>query len=239
MPTQKLQLTAKMSQEKTSNSDLDLFTQAKNHFWGYAKALCPDFTVDAENKETIETLILYALRSPLFEERGKGLGYNYSLSKGIFLAGNIGSGKSLLMRILSICRFEGFSFMMKDTRQVTEEFMSLGYDVLSRYGRQAVCFRSQQKVLKHALFDDLGSESPMNYFGNEVNVMEQVILNRYGLFQMEGLLSHFTTNLDIGELQVLYGNRVYSRLYEMCNFLPLGGSANATDRRIAKAKHNN
>ncbi|MGE4587257.1 MAG: hypothetical protein AB7D05_07945 [Mangrovibacterium sp.] len=68
-------------------------------------------------------------------------------------------------------------------------------------------------------FDDLGVKQPLKYFGNDCQVMAEIILSRYELFVSKGMLTHVTTNLSASELEARYGTRVRSRLREMYNMV--------------------
>jgi len=232
----KVNTTDKKSPEKTSSYDTISLNQAKRHFLNVAKSIHAEFQIDNENKSTIEALLLYALQAQDFVESGHQIGYDYSLSKGIFLTGNIGSGKTELMRILLKCQFPCLRFGIVSTRDIAGQVLTEGYDMIQRYGKKAINYRNQEPILCHNLFDDLGSEDKINHFGNHINVMEQIILDRYEQYKRHGLLTHFTSNLDLEQIREIYGDRVHSRLHEMCNFLLLGGSAESRDRRIENAK---
>jgi DNA replication protein DnaC len=74
-------------------------------------------------------------------------------------------------------------------------------------------------------FDDLGAEQSLKYYGNECNVMGEILLSRYEYFVSHDMLTHITTNLSATEMEDLYGNRVRSRLREMFNLIAFGESA--------------
>lgn len=76
---------------------------------------------------------------------------------------------------------------------------------------------------------DLGIEQNMKHFGNESNVMAEILLSRYDLLRSAGIITHTTTNLNANELEKLYGNRVRSRLREMFNLITF--PENAKDLR--------
>ena len=69
----------------------------------------------------------------------------------------------------------------------------------------------------------------LKYFGNECNVMAEVILTRYDLFVSRKLITHITTNLAAGEIEKMYGNRLRSRIRELCNLIAFPTSA--SDKR--------
>jgi len=68
-------------------------------------------------------------------------------------------------------------------------------------------------------FDDLGVESSLKYYGNQCNVLGEILLTRYELFVAKGLLTHATTNCNSSENENFYGNRVRSRMREMFNLV--------------------
>ncbi len=61
-------------------------------------------------------------------------------------------------------------------------------------------------------FDDLGSENNTKYFGNDCNVMAEILLSQYDRFITHGTQTHITTNLSATEIEAFYGNRVRVRL---------------------------
>ena len=73
-------------------------------------------------------------------------------------------------------------------------------------------------------FDDLGTEQALKYFGNECNVMGEILLRRYEYFITHKMITHLTTNLSASELESCYGNRIRSRLREMFNLISFGTS---------------
>ena len=59
----------------------------------------------------------------------------------------------------------------------------------------------------------------MKYYGNDANIMAEILLSRYDLFIRQGMLTHATTNLSASELEAIYGNRLRSRMREMFNLI--------------------
>jgi DNA replication protein DnaC len=80
------------------------------------------------------------------------------------------------------------------------------------------------------LFDDLGLEQTPKYYGNECNVIAEILLNRYDLFVSKRMMTHITTNLSASELESIYGNRIRSRMREMFNLVAF--DRNAKDKRL-------
>lgn len=199
-----------------------------------AERMCSDYDIDDENREVITMLLKYFTGNPAFESEPELR--NPSLRKGILLAGNVGSGKTLLLDILRACHFPGQSFGRQTCRQVAQRYASEGFKEIEMFGAKAVRFEHGKKKCSHLFFDDLGAEGDMSFFGNKQNVMAEVLIDRYEHFLKNGLITHLTTNLDLDGIEQEYGNRLLSRMHQMFNFIPLGAHENSTDRRKKRLK---
>jgi len=49
--------------------------------------------------------------------------------------------------------------------------------------------------------------------------MGEILLSRYDLFINKKIVTHLTTNLSATEIENAYGNRVRSRLRQLCNLV--------------------
>lgn len=73
------------------------------------------------------------------------------------------------------------------------------------------------------LLDDLGDEDMLNDFGVKRETMGEFVTERYcRAFQENGALTHVTTNYTEDALVARYGERVVSRLHEMCIWIGTG-----------------
>jgi len=86
---------------------------------------------------------------------------------------------------------------MKTCRDVSFEVIQEGYEVIWRYSWMS--FNNHHP--KIYCFDDLGSEQSLKYFGNECNVMGEILLSRYEYFVSHVMVTHVTTNLSAPELE--------------------------------------
>lgn len=142
--------------------------------------------------------------------------HNYiNLQKGILLTGPIGCGKTTIMNLMKPIAQPEHKFFVKPTREISFEFIQDGYEVIHRYSKGKL-YQSEPKII---CFDDLGTENNLKYYGNECNVMAEILLSRYDLFTTKKLQTHITTNLSASEIENHYGNRVRSRLREMVNLI--------------------
>ena len=161
------------------------------------------FMLKNEDRKVIYKLLVYFVMD---EENCKK--QNLDPKKGILLTGPVGCGKTSLMSLMKYFAPKA-PLIMKPSREIAFEFIQNGYETISNYGKKNWQY----------CFDDLGVEQSLKYFGNECNVMGEVLLSRYDLFISQGIRTHATTNLNANELEKLYGNRVRSRLRSMFNLL--------------------
>ena len=159
--------------------------------------------------------IIFKLIAYFLKDEQTCFQFNISLNKGIMLSGPIGCGKTSLMNIMKYLTPTEHKFFVKPCRDISFEFIQDGYEVIHKYSKGKL-YVSEPKTI---CFDDLGTENNLKYFGNECNVMAEILLSRYDLFTSKKLLTHITTNLSASEIEINYGNRVRSRLREMINLI--------------------
>lgn len=168
------------------------------------------FRIYQDDHELIAKLLAYVLR-----DEETCLKNGISLNKGILLTGPVGCGKTTLMNLLRFFQPGDNRFIMKSCRDVSFEFIQEGYSIILKYGKQAF----NQDKPKMYCFDDLGTENNLKYYGNECNVMTEILLSRYDMFVSRQMITHITTNLNSSEIESLYGIRVRSRMKEMFNLV--------------------
>jgi DNA replication protein DnaC len=156
--------------------------------------------------------------------------YSIDLKKGIFLVGGVGVGKTVFMMIMRQLLSMKESYVVKPCQQIALEYIDKGTSVLMRYGRNYVDHVDINTINRAYCFDDLGAEEATKHYGNDANVMAQIIQMRYNIFQSRRVMTHFTSNLTADQIDVYYGARVKSRLREMCNWIEFASSSN--DKRI-------
>jgi hypothetical protein len=119
-------------------------------------------------------------------------------------------------------------YRVKSCREVGFEFIQEGYGVIRKYSQ--IGFGRGLSTTGAYCFDDLGCESRQKHYGNDCNVMGEILLSRYDLFVTGGLKTFLTTNLTSSEVEGSYGSRVRSRLREMLNLVSF--EKDAKDKRV-------
>jgi DNA replication protein DnaC len=147
--------------------------------------------------------------------------------KGVFLIGSVGIGKSAMMKIMQRLfkdtdrRFKWVnSYDLKDmAEQVTTG------EIKSLYGYDLKC---------DLYVDDIGFSSDVRRYGNTVNIISEILMERYDLFINSGYRTHLSSNMlvsiknnekNIPTIETIYGARVVDRLREMCELVTWNGES--------------
>ncbi|MBN2743981.1 MAG: ATPase [Marinilabiliaceae bacterium] len=171
----------------------------------------PSFRIWPDDHDIILRLLAWFLNDQPYADK-----HNISLRKGILLSGPVGCGKTSLMHLFRLMHKPQDQFIVKPCRDVSFEFIRDGYAVINRYANASYDRNNRPKIY---CFDDLGTENALKFYGNECNVMAEILQSRYDLFINNHMLTHITTNLNSDEIEALYGTRVRSRLREMFNLI--------------------
>jgi energy-coupling factor transporter ATP-binding protein EcfA2 len=197
------------------------FTKCLSFIESFGKNLYHQgFTVIPVDYEIIYKLLVYFMKDTIEAEK-----YNISFRKGILLSGPVGCGKTSLMNIIRQIQKPEERFIMKSCREVSFEFIQDGYTIIRKYSTHSF----NKDIPKAYCFDDLGTENNLKYYGNDCNVMAEILLSRYDLFVNRKMLTHITTNLSSSEIEELYGERVRSRMREQFNLIAF--DSNSKDKR--------
>lgn len=201
----------------TNHFDYD---QARTAVEKRGRELYPNFKLYEEDKIIVQQLLCYFLQD---DQRATELGLN--LSKGILLTGPVGCGKTSLISLMRFLQPQESRFIVKSCRDVSFEFIQNGYEIIHRYSHNSF-YRHEPRVY---CFDDLGTENNLKFYGNQCNIMAEILLSRYDLFVSRNLITHLTTNLSASEIESAYGNRIRSRMREQFNLIPF--HHNTKDKR--------
>ena len=185
----------------------------------------PHFRIYPEDHALIFKLLVYFI-----QDQQTAPSLNLNLRKGILLTGPIGCGKTSLMMLMRAFLPDHRRHILKSTRAISLEFQEDGYPVIQRYSTQSFHQRGGENHPKIYCFDDLGVEQPLKHYGNQCNIMAEILLSRYDLFVHHRMMTHLTTNLSASEIEQAYGNRVRSRMREMFNLVAFDKTAQ--DKRV-------
>lgn len=187
--------------------------------------LCPGFTIDKANSFTYHNIVLWMLGNPSAEARDAAGGYTKAdLTKGLYVAGPTGTGKTLCMRIFSnFAKCLALSYDVVDKRQYMDFNFHRADLICDDYAKEGDLQKYKQMPILS--IEDLGSESQETLFmGNRRNVIQTILESRGDRLLQ---LTNVTSNIPIERLGETYGDRVQSRAYSMFNYYILGGG----DRR--------
>jgi energy-coupling factor transporter ATP-binding protein EcfA2 len=168
------------------------------------------FKINEIDYPTIYKLLIYMIK-----DEKAALNLKIDLSKGILVSGSIGCGKTSLMNLVRPFAYHSSEYKIKTCREVSFEFAKNGFEAINSYTLK----QANQSRLTGYCFDDLGAEQQIKHFGNDCNVMAEVLISRYEQFIENKSVTHITTNLSASEIENNYGNRLRSRMRQMFNLI--------------------
>ncbi len=166
--------------------------------------------------------IIYKLIAYFLKDEPTCFQYGINLNKGVLLSGPIGCGKTSIMNIMKYLTPTEHKFFVKPCRDISFEFFQDGYQIIHKYSKGKL-YESEPKII---CFDDLGTENNLKYYGNECNIMAEILLSRYDIFIAKRISTHITTNLSASEIETHYGKRVRSRMRELFNLIAYDNNTN-------------
>ena len=128
--------------------------------------------------------------------------------EGLLFSGGVGAGKTWAGKV--IAGFRGLHFYSAD-------------ELLQDYMDDKAAFWEKTKKEETIVIDDLGIEVTMNDYGVRFEVMSQLLVARYRLYENHGTRTIITSNLTGKDMANRYGVRVYSRLKDMCKCVNVKG----------------
>ena len=200
------------------------------------KSRNPRFAIDGENRFAYENFIRWChcdtsmlCLDPVSLQPMPG-----DLRRGIYIAGNTGTGKSWCMEIMqAYCRVFGFKVkFFEENTQSPLAWQCVRSDAICDAFTEngSISTFKKRNILG---IQDFGSEPQESlYMGNRVDVMRTLIEYRG---DRSDNLTLITSNLKLGGEKLLnrYGDRVASRLCEMCNYFEIKGADRRKWKNIA------
>lgn len=192
---------------------------------------CEDFVIDDNNRFVFEQIVRWILADPKAQAHDiNGNIIPADLTKGLYVAGRTGTGKSLLLSIFSIFTKILLVKYVASAKEQSLDFNFYRADLIcDEYAKEGDLQKFKQMPI--LCIEDLGCEEPETLFmGNRKNVLRSILEARG---DRRNVLTFATSNIRIDRLgknkegRELYGDRVQSRAFEMWNYYILGGK----DRR--------
>jgi len=176
------------------------------------KKLMPDFQINHNNQGLYRDMILYVHGDQ---------SYSGDLTKGIAITGATGLGKTKALEIMSLYSEIDEVKYIKDGKQIRLKFpIYNSREMVDAYAKDGLDGIHKFTTFTNLCVDDLGTENMnANHYGTKLNVIEEIIEERY----RKNLMTHITSNLSEEDLHEAYGDRVYSRLKSMVNYHSLAG----------------
>ena len=182
------------------------YEEIQKAFSHNAKAICPEFVIDDSNRDLIHAMQMYFAQNKHFVNAKVKTVNKLSLNKGILLMGNYGFGKSILFQIFQRMYLPVLGFKEASTNEISLEYQRRGSDAIRDY------------VKNNWYYDDFGTEEKVSHYEQSKYIMKTVMEERYKQHQAFGWITHASTNCTPEEIGDKYGDRIYSRLYEMFKY---------------------
>lgn len=155
----------------------------------------------------------------------------YDPDKGLWLWGDIGTGKSTMLEIVrKYCNLKRPPVAYRDTRQMRADKWHYGFRITNAsyvagtFAREGYPGIEEYITTCRQAFDEVGRECiPTGFFGNMENVFQYIFQRRYDL--RHGDFTHVTSNLSPGQIGTVYGYHIYDRCIEMFNFVEMSGES--------------
>lgn len=150
-------------------------------------------------------------------------------SKGIYIMGTVGTGKSTLLEIIDAWPLNKKKFLWARCKALQRDYTLSGFKNVDKYGIDAYRRKNNVKCREYGYaitycFDDFGEERISKSYGTEALIMEDIIQDRYVEFESTGMITHITTNIqDADIIEKIYGIRVRDRIRAMFNIVKLNG----------------
>lgn len=205
------------------------------------------FDVDDDNRQAVADIFDWCM--------AKRTG-NLDPSKGLWLFGSVGTGKTILLKAafdfcrkvrarssMAIIHKENLKFEEWRTTDIYDPAYSPMWRLGAEYMMDGLPGVWKTAIESGQLFvDEVGSEErPLTHYGDKLNLFRHIVRERYESWQNSAEPEHrtfcATTNLTPKETVDLYGLDTLERIQSMCNIVKLSGhTRRATQEEIDRIK---
>lgn len=183
----------------------------------------PGFVIDDRNVRLISELYTWVWAWLGRKERGR-----LDPHKGILLWGDIGSGKTTIIKglqrylamINQLCygsNNRSICIEIRSAAEVSLRYASEGMKALERW--------TERSQAGHLAIDEIGREEISSHFGTTCNTIQTILQLRYE--QRNTITTFGTTNIDMksDEFTNRYGSYIFDRVKELFNVIHVGGQS--------------
>lgn len=208
---------------KNSNISFEDTYVINNHYKNFSLPKCleyiehkgkdlygPGFYLKDEHFLPIQKIIGFAIQA---EQYSSTLGIN--LKKGLLISGPEGCGKTAIMHLCKPFFGKRYGFEMHSSKSISFDYARLGFEAIHPFLQQQYKYTRP----KTYCFDDYGAENVQKHFGNECEVMKEILEARYKVFISTSTKTHLITHLTPSELELKYGTKQRNHLRSMCNLV--------------------
>lgn len=172
-----------------------------------------NYQVGESNRHLITALLRYFT--------GNENELDLDLSKGIFLFGDYGVGKTIIMQTIRKVLSELFPFNPNGYAFTSIEQISRDFKEDSTLKK---CLYTMNDIPMHLCVHEFGERLGEKVYGTHVDdVIESLFMLRYEMFQQHGKLTHVTSNFHPKDLG--YPPILSDRMSQMFNFIHLEGES--------------
>jgi DNA replication protein DnaC len=146
-------------------------------------------------------------------------------NKGLFLLGDVGTGKTYLLK----CLLKNFRNNGSIRIRTMQELVALWHDNKGReegfwYDAFGI-YDNRVEDAHNYILDDVGQEQIVNYFGEKMELFNRLITRIYAGYEQHGLGSYITSNLTQSVFLARYGARTVDRIADMCDVIEFKGES--------------
>lgn len=158
--------------------------------------------------------------------------HGFARDKGCILGGSVGNGKTTRLKLIAKTLYVEY----RDARELCSELAGLHpaddrFRELCNLQVFGTIAGDRWHTAYDLIIDDLGTEAAtQSSYGNKSDVMAAVMDARWRQWEDYGWRTYIATNLSSDAIRRAYGERTFSRIKGMCEFIRLQGG----DRRQGK-----
>lgn len=173
-----------------------------------------EWDMTPEFAAALRGLTKYFINDPSAEHDGKPL----PLTKGLFIYGAVGTGKTEIMLIFErFCRDNNLTkaFQFSSLSKIyTDAKASADFDPIA----PNVCF--------DRCFDEFGRYTgAAKRYGDDLDINEAILEQRYERFKRYGQLTHLVSNMDTNEAKDRFSPMIFDRVRSMCSGIYFKGES--------------